>query len=553
MGQGRLRWSSILPFNTYSVVGTDGVRISESGTSVLSIPQTAAPRDFYFNSLEPGAGIVGTNPNYLMTDDFSRGAWYEVDADHSGNPMGTLTCGWYGNIYENPITPTNAVVGGGVGLHGRQFAASSGFMDGTPGGRNMASHEFVGNAEVDEAYFRIYFKVLPGYIGGHEKQFDFIRGNNNGGLVALSYIWGGQSVHYIPYLHQDDGRPSGQSSWMGSNLAPEINPLIPDHWYFMEMHVILNTPGVYNGVYEWWMDDCGVDGRSGPTTPTRRGYYNDVLYRNSAESAVRLGGIWIENWANPGSTGTEYYANIIVSRAGPIGFAPTPNLNWLANKPANFTNIWTDYPFNDPIPVGGDTLVVPGGFWHQVFNSGYLSRVADNTGPISPGYVLQNHNYPGMPSGGGSGGLYGYIANGTTEVYVSLMSKWDSNYEWNAISNKFFIFEPDHIIIESNHNTGQWWTVEWSNPNTFLTSNIASTPITLGVWHNVEILLRRGPSGRIRIWVDGILQMDHSVAIPLTVEPYEQTMNLANTWGGATGPTTRDSYRWTDHVYIATP
>lgn len=326
---------------TYSVAANETLTVTIPGTAVsggnaigalptLTItegaPATSAPRHMYFNSLEPGAGSVGTNPNYLMTDDFSRGDWYLVDYDTASATGGFLqVAGWGGNIYENPITPPGAIVGGGVGLHGRPYAASSGYMDGTPGGRNMAEHGFVGGTSVDEAYFRIYFQCQPGYVGGHEKQFDFTRGFGTGQLVALSYIQGSNVVNYISYLHQDDGVLSQPGNgWMTANQAPAVSPIVNGHWYFLEMHVRLNTPGTYNGLFEMWMDDCGTTGRTGPATPTLRTRYTDVLYRSAGESAVHLGGIWIENWANPGSTGIEYYANIIVSRTGPIGFAPFP-------------------------------------------------------------------------------------------------------------------------------------------------------------------------------------------------------------------------------------
>ena len=287
----------------------------------------SAPRDIYFNSMEPGAGKTGTNSNYLMTDDFSRGAWYELNYDDAVAIDSTFAnvCGWGGNIYD-PITPPSASVSGGVGLHGRTYAATSGYLDGTIGGHNMAEHGFSGSTHVTESYFRLYFQRQSDYNGGHEKMFDFTRGFGTGQMVALAYnYFGTGQIRGIPYLHQDDGVASQPGNgWFLSNQAPIVYTN-SGSWYCVEMHIKLNTPGVWDGLWEMWLDDMGIDGRSGPATPTLRSQYTDVLYRNSgSEASVDIGGIWIENWANAPTTGTTYYSNIIVSKTGPIGFAPFP-------------------------------------------------------------------------------------------------------------------------------------------------------------------------------------------------------------------------------------
>lgn len=274
---------------------------------------------YYISTYEP------VNANTLLADDFSRGAWYtkNYDTAQSSGGLGQAGVhGWGGTIYADPITPAGAVVGGGVGLHGRQYAASGGYHTGTEGGRNMADHSFLGETGVSEAYFRLYFQPQSDYNGGHEKMFDFTwTGAGGGTLAALSYnYFGSETFAYIPYNFQDDGigsRPPGSNSWMTANLASGV-PFTNTHWHYVEMRVKLNTPGSFDGIFEYWMDDCGVNGTSGPATPTKRGSYTDVKYRSSSSNLLR--GIWIENWANPATTGTMYYANVYVSRAF-VGFA----------------------------------------------------------------------------------------------------------------------------------------------------------------------------------------------------------------------------------------
>jgi hypothetical protein len=289
-------------------------------TSAVTVA-TAAPNSMYFNSSETGGD--GSNPNYLLADDFEDGNWYSKNCDDANNSGGLLqTDGWCGTIYANPITPANAAVCGNAGLAGTNCAATSGYHSGAIGGRNMASHGFVGGAtNLNEAYFRVYFQPQADYVGGHEKMFDFTRDAESGQLVALCYnYFGSQTMGCIPYLHQDDGVQGQANAWMRSNMASTVT-LVPTHWYYFEMHVKLNTPGAYDGVFEWWLNDCGVAGTSCTGTPTLRGRYTNVKYRDSgAESSVTLGGIWIENWANEATIGTMYYDNVIASKAQ-IGFA----------------------------------------------------------------------------------------------------------------------------------------------------------------------------------------------------------------------------------------
>jgi hypothetical protein len=304
---------------SFRVIATQqGGTLADTSTVTIS---AAPPSSMYFNSSE--AGGDGSNPNYLMADDFEDGSWYSKNCDDANNSGGLLqTDGWCGTIYANPITPANAAVCGGVGLAGTNCAATGGYHSGAIGGENMASHGFVGGVtDLTEAYFRVYFQPQSDYSGGHEKMFDFTRNTESGELVALCYnYFGSQTIGCIPYLHQDDGVQGQANGWMRSNVASTVT-IARTHWYYFEMHVKLNTPGSYDGVFEWWMNDCGTTGTSCSGAPTLRGRYTTVKYRDAgAESSVTLGGIWIENWANEATTGTMYYDNVVASKA-PIGFA----------------------------------------------------------------------------------------------------------------------------------------------------------------------------------------------------------------------------------------
>lgn len=278
---------------------------------------TQPPLNRWFNSSEPGGD--GSNTDYLMADNFERGWWYKLNYDDAllvGDDF-LSQCGWGGNIFD-PITPASASDGPGFRS---TWAATSGYLDGTIGGHNMAEHGFVSGTTVTEAYFRLYFQRQSDYIGGHEKMFDFTRGFGTAQMLGLAYNYFGTGrIRFISYLHQDDSRPGGAENWLIPNMATEL-VCTNGHWYFLEMHMVLNTGGLYNGTFEMWMDDFGTDGYSGPSTPTLRCQYNDIMWLNgTTEAGYTIGGIWIENWANEPSTGTTFYDNIIVSRTGPIGF-----------------------------------------------------------------------------------------------------------------------------------------------------------------------------------------------------------------------------------------
>jgi len=271
--------------------------------------------DTYFNSVEPGCN--GSDPNVLMCDDFESGTWYTKDCDAANSSGGLLqTKGWCGSIYANPITPPGAAVCGNTGVNGSNCAATSGFKSGGQGGRNMADHDFVGKQEVDEVFVRYYYKVDLGYVWGHEKTLTFNQCCAGIGGIKwgnVHFPWGGTSMP--PAFQFTVPEDLMQYQNVGTELSFQ-----PGNWYFIEVRMKLNTPGQRNGVLEMWLDNCGSAGTGCTGTPTKRMSRTNVLYNRSSTSE-KIGSIWWENWANPGSTGTNYIDQIKVSKVGPIGFA----------------------------------------------------------------------------------------------------------------------------------------------------------------------------------------------------------------------------------------
>jgi hypothetical protein len=308
----------------------------------------------YFNSSEPGCD--GSDPNVLWCDDFEHnqvgstpGNWYPVNCDVANKNGGvdTQSKGWCGTIYADPITPSGAVDCTGVTPFGA-CAATSGPKTGAVGGGNMGSHNFAGFIEVPEVYVRWYYKPSVGYIWSGQKVLDFNRAGASGGIywagfgynigigtpssnppaIQIAFGTGGYGTQCDPTARNPDICNQNQ----GNNLS-----VVGGHWYYYEIHLKLNTPGKKDGVYEFWGNDCGTTGTTCGSSPVLRARHTQADWGYNGSNGG-IGSLWFENWANSGSgqgsTGTEWYDNIKLSRVGPIGFAGSS-----LNPPLSPTNL----------------------------------------------------------------------------------------------------------------------------------------------------------------------------------------------------------------------
>lgn len=279
-----------------------------------------AQADMYFNSAEPGCD--GSNPNYLMCEDFESGAWYGKDCDKARSSGGlSQTNGWCGNIYSNPIEPPGAVSCGGAGVGGTGCAANGGLHTGNIGGVNMADHNFAPNISgYNEIYLRYYIKPLPGYVYGAQKMITINATPAGGGGISIGGVGSPFQDGNMLACPVYDCNITNKVYYYRPNMASAL-PLgsLTGRWAFVEIRVKLNAPGQANGVYELWMDDCGTDGLACSGTPTLRARHTTVQWQGPTDNK-QIMSVWFENWANPPSFGTELYDQIIVSKTGPIGF-----------------------------------------------------------------------------------------------------------------------------------------------------------------------------------------------------------------------------------------
>jgi hypothetical protein len=264
-----------------------------------------------FNSAEPGCD--GSDPNILWCDDFEDGTWFVTPADKS-NP---LNGGWNGTPFGSP-DPRGAGFGrcGGLGAAGTNCAATSGPHTGIGQALAMADHDLRDMTSVSEIYFRYYMRPLEGFQFGQEKALTFNRCCAGGGGIHFGTLfWNISAATPVGY-------PVFYAINQGANLVQnqgqEAGPQAPN-WYYVELHLRLNTPGLNDGVLELWMDNCGVDGRGCTAPGTLRMRYTNALFRVAGDNSL-IGSIWLENWANPPSSGEMYYDQIVASRAriGPM-------------------------------------------------------------------------------------------------------------------------------------------------------------------------------------------------------------------------------------------
>lgn len=282
-------------------------------TAIAILSASSSSADMYLNSSE--SMCDGSDASVVLCDDFEDGVWYATNCDTSGGRDNAANDGWCGNIFSG-IDPANAIQCSGGGVNGTDCAAHGGEHDGSSGGVHMAEHRFL-NGKEDELYIRWYYKAESGYLWGAEKNMNPT--DINGGIFfaniqincgAGSASSTGAIYFQLPY--------EDVCSYAGITLSS-------NKWYFFEMHIVLNTPETTaDGVLQLWVDDCGTDGTSCTGSPTLRFNRSNVAFDREqalcSSSPCQLGMVWLENWANPGSTGIAYWDQIVVATDGPIGF-----------------------------------------------------------------------------------------------------------------------------------------------------------------------------------------------------------------------------------------
>lgn len=299
-----------------SLIGGDD---NESGTSGL-----------YFNSME------STGVNDVLTDDFWRGNWYTVDADNTN--WRTVAPGWGGTIFANPITPAGAIrnlasISKKPLFTESDYVATTGVIEETA--RNMAFHNLsgAGSGGYAEIFIRCYTFFVPAnyygagnpsasYLWGAQKSFTVNRWNDDGGIfwAGIGYNVGmGPPAISTGGLAMTNNHAAGGGTVFYQNVGDGLD-FVAGNWYFIEIRLKLNTVGNADGIWQMWLNDGGPTGDFGGQSPTLRANYSNIDFGRVAGDTALIGNLWLENWSNTSSFGEQFWANIKVATAGPIGF-----------------------------------------------------------------------------------------------------------------------------------------------------------------------------------------------------------------------------------------
>jgi len=188
-----------------------------------------------------------------------------------------------------------------------------------------------------DVYWRQFLKMHPSWTGGHPDKLSraFSFGSAaHWGQAMIGHLWEGpaliidpasgiKDVGGVDTLVTTSYNDGANFTWLGSQ--PGINSIFNDEnagtWFCIEAHIELNTPGLTDGVFEYWIDD-GLEARR-----------TDLNWVRSWQDYA-INAVYFENYTNAGSpvARERYFDDIVISTerigcstAGPG--APVPALS----------------------------------------------------------------------------------------------------------------------------------------------------------------------------------------------------------------------------------
>ena len=214
---------------------------------------------------------------------------------------------------------------GSVGLRGRWDTGdvNAGYIR-RSFGRNPAGSQSHSTINFDEIYWRIDVRTQPGWVDGgttHKLSRATTFATSNWAQGMMAHVWTGVGST-IDFLVIDPATGIGQNGnlastgwndfpnlrWFGARAGttPLFSSANADQWFCVEAHARLNTPGVVDGVLEFWIN--------GNLEASR----NDLDWHSTWNEDPNNFGINVvsfENWANSGSPATQerFLDNLVVS------------------------------------------------------------------------------------------------------------------------------------------------------------------------------------------------------------------------------------------------
>lgn len=245
----------------------------------------------------------------------------------------------------------------------------------------------------------------------------------------------------------------------------------------------------------------------------------------------------------------------------PVVQPPTPSGYTTPNRPSNYTKTVSDLDLGPAMTVPACTGKGNGDERYLAGLSNTWSFFGDCTGGLgSPsrfsfvtvdGRTALRLIFPGTPTTDGT--TYGNLGRplpNVNEVYASYWIKWDAGFEFNPISSKHLRMEKynGNFLLQASHDN-QFLRASDEGIGQPYEPQDGSKP-ALGFWHQVEVLVKTGNPGTVKVWLDGKLRTSYT-NLPVT-GPF-QTFSIDGHLGGGGTEKTRDSFYWLDRVVVATP
>lgn len=224
---------------------------------------------------------------------------------------------------------------------------------------------------------------------------------------------------------------------------------------------------------------------------------------------------------------------------------------WRGNEPSGLTLLDEENWSGVTIPTQSDGGT-SGSSWSAVNPSGYISVISDATEPQGSGSAVQVVFPSGLASGSRPGVLYRSMPN-IREWYVCSWVRWDTDFEWHPISNKFY-FPNAAIHIQASYlgldfpETQYFSLYNQGGGQDPVENEDYNPPIPSdGEWHLVEWHCDL-PGGVSSHWVDGIaVQINAPISNASTFNEFQ----LDNSWGGAGSAKATTNNRYHGTVYIS--
>ncbi len=255
------------------------------------------------------------HPEWLWCDDFESDSSLEqnyFDVDRAGGRFGVVA---------------ETAYGGSNALRNRYAAGveSAGSLKLSLGKTPVSPKRYI-DRNFDELYWRFYMKTGDDWIGQAMKvSRATIFASSNWAQAAIGHLWEsetglGLGLDPVSGVSGSTVVTAGWNDfanfkWLGKADGNEqvYDSANRENWYCIEVHMKLNTPGLSDGVFEFWING------------NREAIKTNLNWRGSY-TTYGINAITLEGWINGGAPQNQsrYFDNFVVSSSRVGCYTPTP-------------------------------------------------------------------------------------------------------------------------------------------------------------------------------------------------------------------------------------